>query len=106
MLIAENLAMTSKPNIDIHAHFYPEPYLKLLAEEGERFGIKLDRKRTKEVVINIKGSRLSLGPAFTDLDVRLKEMKRQRVDVHALSLTRPMVYCGCRSRLETFPGDE
>ena len=92
MLIAENLAMTSKPNIDIHAHFYPEPYLKLLAEEGERFGIKLDRKRPKEVVINIKGSRLSLGPAFTDLDVRLKEMKRQRVDVHALSLTRPMVY--------------
>ncbi|MDP2602961.1 MAG: amidohydrolase family protein [Deltaproteobacteria bacterium] len=84
--------MISKPNIDIHAHFYPEPYLKLLAQEGERFGIKLDRKRPKEVVIDIKGSRLSLGPAFTDLDVRLKEMKRQRVDVHALSLTRPMVY--------------
>jgi len=40
----------------------------------------------------MKGSRLSLGPAFTDLDLRLKEMKRQRVDIHALSLTRPMVY--------------
>jgi len=84
--------MTSKPNIDIHAHFYPEPYLKLIAEEGGRFGIKLDRTRPKEVVIDIKGSRLSLGPAFLDIDVRLKEMKRQRVDVHALSLTRPMVY--------------
>src|SRR3989337_543049 len=84
--------MTSNPTIDIHAHFYPEPYLKLLADEGERFGIKLDRKKPKEVVSNIKGSRLSLGPAFTDLDLRLKEMKRQRVDIHALSLTRPMVY--------------
>jgi len=92
ILIAEIQGMTSNPTIDIHAHFYPEPYLKLLAEEGERFGIKLDRKQPKEVVIDIKGSRLSLGPAFTNLDVRLKEMKRQRVDVHALSLTRPMVY--------------
>ena len=33
-----------------------------------------------------------LKPAFTDLDVRLKEMNRKRVDVHALSLTRPMLY--------------
>ncbi len=84
--------MASKPIIDIHAHFYPERYLKILAEEGGSFGIRLDQTHPKETVIDIKGSRLSLGPAFTDLDLRLKEMKRQRVDVHALSLTRPMVY--------------
>jgi len=84
--------MASKPIIDIHAHFYPQSYLKILAEEGESFGIKLDQTHPKETVIDIKGSRLSLGPAFTDLDLRLKEMKRQRVDIHALSLTRPMVY--------------
>ena len=84
--------MASKPIIDIHAHFYPERYLKILAEEGESFGIRLDQTHPKETVIDIKGSRLSLGPAFTDLDLRLKEMKRQRVDIHALSLTRPMVY--------------
>lgn len=92
MQIAGFARMASKPTIDIHAHFYPEPYLKILAEEGGRFGIQIDRTHPKEVVIDIKGSRLSLGPAFTDLDRRLKEMKRQRVDVHALSLTRPMVY--------------
>ncbi len=86
--------MATKPIIDIHAHIYPEPYLKIIAEEGERFGIKLNRKGSKEVVLDIRGSRLVLGPAFIDLDVRLKEMKRQRVDVHALSLTRPMVYWG------------
>jgi len=84
--------MQSKQIIDIHAHIYPEPYLKLLAEEGGGYGIKLERKGAKEVVLDIKGSRLVLGPAFIDLDVRLKEMRRQRVDVHALSLTRPMVY--------------
>lgn len=84
--------MPSKPIVDIHAHFYPERYLKILAEAGGSFGIKLDQTRPKETVIDIRGSRLSLGPAFTDLDLRLKEMKRQRVDIHALSLTRPMVY--------------
>ena len=84
--------MASKPIIDIHAHFYPQSYLKILAEEGESFGIRLDQTHPKETVIDMKGSRLSLGPAFTDLDLRLKEMKRQRVDIHALSLTRPMVY--------------
>lgn len=84
--------MQSKPTIDIHAHFYPEPYLKLLAEEGGSFGIRLDQSHPRELVLDIRGSRLSLGPAFTDLDLRLKEMKRQRVDIHALSLTRPMVY--------------
>jgi len=84
--------MASKPIIDIHAHFYPQSYLKILAEEGESFGIRLDQTHPKETVIDMKGSRLSLGPAFTDLDLRLKEMKRQRVDIHALSITRPMVY--------------
>ena len=84
--------MASKPIIDIHAHFYPQSYLKILAEEGESFGIRLDQTHPKETVIDMKGSRLSHGPAFTDLDLRLKEMKRQRVDIHALSLTRPMVY--------------
>src|SRR3989338_1240700 len=86
------MGMASKPIIDIHAHFYPQSYLKILAEEGERFGIRLDQTHPKETVIDVKGSRLSLGPEFTDLDVRIKAMKRQRVDVHALSLTRPMVY--------------
>ena len=84
--------MASKPIIDIHAHFYPQSYLKILAEEGERFGIRLDQRHPKELVLDIRGSQLVLKPAFTDLDVRRKEMNRQRVDIQALSLTRPMVY--------------
>jgi aminocarboxymuconate-semialdehyde decarboxylase len=84
--------MASKPIIDIHAHFYPQSYLKILAEEGERFGIRLDQRHPKELVLDIRGSQLGLKPAFTDLEVRRKEMNRQRVDIQALSLTRPMVY--------------
>jgi aminocarboxymuconate-semialdehyde decarboxylase len=84
--------MPAKAAVDIHAHLYPERYLNILAAEGRSFGITVDRTRPKELVIDIRGSRLSIGRAFIDLDVRLKEMKRQGVDVHALSLTRPMVY--------------
>jgi len=84
--------MNSKPIIDIHAHFYPEPYLKLLTEEGEGFGVRVQRSDPKGLAIDIRGSVLNLKPAFVDLELRLKEMNRQRVDIHALSLTRPMVY--------------
>ncbi len=79
--------------IDIHSHFYPESFLKLLDEEGASFGVRLRTDDPRGVVIEMKtGVQGPLKPAFTDLDVRLKEMSRLRVDVHALSLTRPMVY--------------
>ncbi len=85
--------MAKPPIIDIHAHFFPERYLKLLNEEGGSFGVRINRTDPKGLMIEMKsGVQGPLKPAFTDLDVRLKEMNRQRVDVHALSLTRPMLY--------------
>jgi aminocarboxymuconate-semialdehyde decarboxylase len=81
------------PIVDIHAHFYPEQYLKVLDEEGESFGVRIDRSNAKGVVIRMRdGVQGPLRPAFTDLKIRLREMNRKRVDVHALSLTRPMLY--------------
>jgi aminocarboxymuconate-semialdehyde decarboxylase len=85
--------MTKAPAVDIHAHFFPEEYLKLIETEGGAFGIRLDHS-------NPRGPAFQIGPilggplrsAFWDLDVRRKEMDRQRVQVHALSLTLPMVY--------------
>ena len=65
--------MSRNLHVDIHAHFYPEAYLKLLSEEGAHL---------------LKGrSPLPLDPWFTDLDARRKEMDRQGVQVHVLSLT-------------------
>jgi aminocarboxymuconate-semialdehyde decarboxylase len=84
--------MPTPPTIDIHAHFYPESYLKLLAEEGEALGIRV-RQGSRGVVFEMRDGVLGpIEPAFTDLDLRLKAMNRQKVAVHALSLTRPMVY--------------
>lgn len=84
--------MPTPPTIDVHAHFYPESYLNLLAEEGEALGIRV-RRGPRGVVFEMRDGVLGpIEPAFTDLDLRLKAMNRQRVAVHALSLTRPMVY--------------
>jgi aminocarboxymuconate-semialdehyde decarboxylase len=85
--------MARGPIVDIHAHFYPEAYLTLLAEEGGRFGVRLNRDNPKGPVIEIGNVPTgALRPHFYDLDPRRKEMDRQGVQVHALSLTVPMVY--------------
>ncbi len=85
--------MTSAPVIDIHAHYFPKAYLRVIETEGEAFGVSLDRSGPKGPAIKV-GPILGgpLRSAFYDLDLRRKEMDRQRVDVHALSLTHPMVY--------------
>ena len=84
--------MPAPPTIDIHAHYYPERYLNLLAQEGEALGIRV-RQGPRGVVFEMRDGVLGpIEPAFTDLDLRLKAMNRQKVAVHALSLTRPMVY--------------
>ena len=85
--------MATLPSIDIHAHFFPEAYFKLIAEEGGRFGVRLSRGDPKGPVIEFGGVRTGpLRAPFSDLDLRRKEMDRQGVRVHALSLTLPMVY--------------
>ncbi len=85
--------MPKPPTVDIHAHFFPEGYFKLVAEEGERFGVRISHSDPRGPVIEIGAARLGpLKPGFTDLHLRRKEMDRQGVRVHALSLTLPMVH--------------
>ena len=79
--------------IDIHAHYFPEVYLRAIETHGERFGIVLDRTDPAGPAIRI-GAMLGgqLRREFYDLPARIKEMNRAGVQVHALSLTFPMVY--------------
>ena len=81
------------PAIDIHAHYVPEAYLRAVETRGEAFGVTLDRSDPAGPAIQV-GPILG-GPLrreFHDLGARLKEMNRIGVQVHALSLTFPMVY--------------
>jgi aminocarboxymuconate-semialdehyde decarboxylase len=77
--------------IDTHAHWYPQEWIDLMDKDGGREGAKIER--------NAAGYKFvggGLVNAFTDefisLDLRLEGMKRQGVDMNALSLTTPMVY--------------
>jgi aminocarboxymuconate-semialdehyde decarboxylase len=78
--------------VDIHTHFYPEGYLRLLEEEDQSGQIGLSRTAQGPVIL-VGSLRIGpLRPSFSDLDIRRREMDRLHVQVHALSLTFPMVY--------------
>jgi aminocarboxymuconate-semialdehyde decarboxylase len=80
------------PTIDIHAHFVPEEYLRLIEAQGEPHGVRLRSGENGPMIV--VGQAL-IGPItahYHNLDVRLKAMDTQGVAVHALSLNPPMVY--------------
>jgi aminocarboxymuconate-semialdehyde decarboxylase len=79
--------------IDVHAHWYPKPWLDLLAELGPAHGLEWRHVEGKGP--QFKVGPLTTGPAgprFVDLDARIAAMDEQGVAVHALSLSQPMVY--------------
>jgi aminocarboxymuconate-semialdehyde decarboxylase len=79
--------------IDVHSHFFPETYLKLIEAEGAGAGARLARSGPTAVSIVVGGAPTPpLGPEYWDLGLRLKAMNRAGVGVQALSLTAPMVY--------------
>jgi aminocarboxymuconate-semialdehyde decarboxylase len=77
--------------IDIHAHWYPEEWLKLFEKDGPKEGAALERDGSK---FRLKAKQITnaFDERFVGLESRLKKMNEIRVDVHALSLTTPMVY--------------
>lgn len=77
--------------IDIHAHWYPAEWLRLFEQDGPKEGARLERG-AKGFVIRTERISNAVDERFVDLDLRLDGMQRQGVDVHALSLTAPMVY--------------
>jgi aminocarboxymuconate-semialdehyde decarboxylase len=95
--------------IDVHAHWYPRAFLDVLGREGPAHGLEW---RETEAGPQFKIRSVLTGPAgprFVDLDARLQAMDEQKVAVHALSLTQPMVYWAGRElghRLSVIYNDE
>lgn len=77
--------------IDTHAHWYPSEWLNLFEKDGAKEGASLERSGARYVV---RTDRIvnAFDEEFVELELRLAGMDRQGVDVHALSLTAPMVY--------------
>jgi len=82
------------PTIDIHTHFVPEGYLKLIEAEGEPYGLRLRSGPDGPMIMVGQVPIGPITPHYYDLDLRLRAMDKQRVTVHALSLMPPMVYWG------------
>lgn len=86
--------MVHPRTIDTHAHFFPESYIRLIAEHGKRCGTTVVTDGSGATFIQV-GLLLRTGPItppFMDSKERLAIMDRQGVGMHALSLTQPMVY--------------
>jgi aminocarboxymuconate-semialdehyde decarboxylase len=85
--------VTAPLGIDVHAHFFPERFIRAIETGGAASGGSVDRSNPIGPVIVTKGSRTApLEARYYDLPRRVASMNRQGVAVQALSLTAPMVY--------------
>jgi aminocarboxymuconate-semialdehyde decarboxylase len=79
--------------IDIHAHYIPESFLKLVGDNAAAYGIEWQMVEGKGPQFRL--GHLVTGPVgknFIDLDTRIAAMDAQRLEAHAMSLSQPMVY--------------
>lgn len=67
--------------IDIHTHFFPDPYLDLIQSEGGRYGVELTINQDGVRELRIQGVLHPPLKAFHDIKVRLKDMKAMGVDL-------------------------
>ncbi|MDA1090595.1 MAG: amidohydrolase family protein [Proteobacteria bacterium] len=85
--------MSKFETIDIHAHFYPEAYMRLVEAEGAEFGVRCTYGDPNGPVIEVAGVKSPpLESRYINIDDRVASMDEMGVDVHCLSLTQPMLY--------------
>src|SRR5262245_5855143 len=78
--------------IDIHAHWYPQEWIRLFEKDGPKEGAGIERDADGRYRLRAKHITNVFDERFVGLAPRVKVMDKRKVDVHALSLTTPMVY--------------
>ena len=79
------------PRWDLHTHYYPQSYFRLIEEVGGDFSFA--KSPTGQTIIRFRGSRFfGITPPMTDPAKRLEDMDRVGIDVEVLSLSTPNVY--------------
>ena len=84
--------MSKPPIIDIHAHYYPESYMQVLAQYGYPYGTVYSNAAPADAQTPGATSYQRPDSAFTDLDKRIAAMDQQGVTMQALSVPSPWVF--------------
>src|SRR5215212_1068773 len=77
--------------VDIHAHWYPEEWIRVFEKDGAKEGASIERRDGK-YFLKAKSITNAFDERFVVVSERVAEMDKRRIDVHCLSLTTPMVY--------------
>ena len=76
---------------DLHTHYYPDAFFRLIEQVGGAFSFGTDP--TGRTIIRYRGSRFfGITPPMTDPARRIEDMDRVGIDVEVLSLSTPNVY--------------
>lgn len=84
--------MRQPPVIDIHAHYYPESYMQVLADYGYPYGTVYSNAAPADAAAPGAASYKRPDSAFTDLGKRIAAMDQQGVTMQALSVPSPWVF--------------
>ena len=84
--------------VDVHAHFFPERFVKAINEQGGPPGVSFDLSKPDAPIFIIGGNRIPIDTTYWNLEERIKRMDAQGVQTHALSLTTPFVYWASAER--------
>jgi aminocarboxymuconate-semialdehyde decarboxylase len=77
--------------IDIHTHYYPEIYFRMLQEIPSEFSFGQDP--TGRTILTYQGARFfGVTPPMTDPSMRLADMDRVGIDVEVISLSTPNIF--------------
>src|SRR5437764_1355199 len=77
--------------IDIHSHWYPQEWIRLFEKDGAKESAAIERKEGK-YFLKAKQITNAFDERFVVVDERVKAMDTRGIDLHAVSLTTPMVY--------------
>src|ERR1700722_10992938 len=89
-----NHDMSGVRAIDVHAHYFPQAYLDVLAEEGPRFQAEYRAAAEACYIKTDARFQARLPYRAVDLEKRIADMDAQGTAVQAMSLTGPMAHWG------------
>lgn len=78
--------------VDVHSHFFPREFVRLIRERGSSCGASVDRKGALDVLAMPGHPPVPLAPQFVDVETRLRSLKAMGIARQVLSLSPPMVY--------------